>query len=496
MNPTSTRCPFVRALALLAAVLAAPLAAPASAQPVAIVDVALVPLDSARTLPHQTVVVDGDRIVAVGPADAVAVPDGARVVDGRGRFLMPGLADMHLHLAFPGSLSSAEDNRATFALLLAHGVTSVRNLWGTPEVLALRDRVEAGELFGPRVWTSGPFVVARPDTLAGPWSPDEVEASGSPYLLARTEADGRAIARYHVAAGYDMVKVHNYTTAAAWRGLTDEGARLGLPVVGHAGWSVGFPTVLTSGRQNTLEHYDAFAPLAQSVDSPARTAEAWYDRWAGAYAHVSRERLALLAELAAASEMWFVPTALVAEWYSGPQPDMVARLTDPEVLRFTSAAQRDRWREYVQGFATNYAGWGIDMSLERAFALALVQALHRAGAKVMIGSDAPATMVPQGTATHDEMALWAEAGVPPLAVLRAATAEPARYLRQSGLASGASGLAVGAPADLVLLRADPLLDVGNARQIDAVVARGRLFDRAALDALLADAERIYAAPAP
>ena len=452
------------------------------------------PLDSARVVERQTVVVRAGRIERVGSTDEVAVPADAQRVDGRGRFLMPGLADMHTHLAFEGSSGSTDDNGATFALLLAHGVTSVRNMLGAPEVLALRGRVEAGEILGPHIWTAGPLVIARPDSLPGPWSPDEIGASDAAFLLARTEDDGRAVARYHVAAGYDMIKVHNLTTAAAWRGLTDEGARLGIPVVGHPGWSVGLPTVLTSGRMSSVEHYDPFAPLAQSVGSPARTAEAWYERWAGAYEDVSEERLALLAELAAASETWFVPTALVAEWYSGPQPDMVARLTDPEVVRFTSAAERERWRSYAEGFATNYTRWGIDMSRERSFALALVRALHEAGAKVMVGSDAPVTMVPQGLALHDEMGLWAEAGVPPLDVLRAATVEPARYLRGAGLAAGPAGLAVGAPADLVLLRANPLADIAHARQIEGVVVRGRYLDRARLDDLLLDAERAYAQP--
>ena len=464
-------------------------------QPLAIIDVVLVPLDSARAIPHQTVVVRGGRIVALGSSASVTVPEGARVVDGRGRFLMPGLADMHMHLAFEGSPGSAEDNRATLALLLAHGVTTVRNLWGTPETLALRDAVASGDVLGPRIWTSGPFVIGRPDSLAGLWAPDEVGASDPAYLLARTEADGHAVARYHVAAGYDMVKVHHNTPAPVWRGLTDEGRRLGIPIVGHAPPAVGNAAVLVSGRQSSIEHYNPFVYLAQPTDSPARTAEAWYDRIFSPYRSVDSERLALLAELAAASETWFVPTAVVAEWYSGPQPDMAARIDDPEVARYTSAAQRGRWREYAEGFATYLAPWGIDMSLERPFALALVRALHGAGAKTMIGSDAPATMVTQGAGVHDEMALWAEAGVPPLAVLRAATIEPARYLRQAGLADGPSGLAVGAVADLVLLRANPLADVAHARQIEAVVTRGRLLDRARLDVLLDTAERIYAAQA-
>lgn len=479
-----------RLASLLPVVLSALIASGAVGQPVAITDVSLVPLDSAGVVRNQTVVTDGDQILSIGPAGEAVIPDGARLVDGRGRFLMPGLADMHVHLS--GTPASAEDDRATFALLLAHGITTVRNLWGTPAVRALRDSVEARLVVGPRIWTSGPFVIGRPDSLASPWQPQEVAASDPAYLLGRTETDGRAIAQYHVAAGYDMVKVHHNTPLAVWRGLTDEGTRIGIPIVGHAPPSVGAATVLTSARQSSIEHYSPFVYLVQAADAPSRTAEAWYDQIFGPYRHVDHERLALLAELAAASGTWFVPTALVAEWYSGPQPEMVAHLDDPEVLRFTSPAQRGTWRQYAGGFASYLEPWGIDMSLERPFALAFVRAFHAAGARMMIGSDAPATMVPQGLATHAEMALWQEAGISPLDVLRAATLEPARYLRQSGLASGPSGLTVGAPADLLLLRANPLADVANAQEIEAVVTRGRLLDRGALDALLADATARYA----
>ncbi len=457
----------------------------------AYVDVTVVALDSARAVPGQSVVVEGDRIVAVGPTATVQVPAGARVVDGRGRFLMPGLADMHAHLAMPGTEYFPMDNRATFALMLAHGVTQIRNLWGTTGLLALRDSVEAGQVLGPRIWTTGPFVIARPDTLNEPWSPSELGMDDE-YLLAGTEADGRAAARYHVEAGYDFVKVHNLTSAAAYRGLVLEAERLGLPVVGHAPWAVGLASVLTGGRQNSLEHYDTFAGLAQASEAPSRTASEWYDRVFGPYRSIEPERLALLAELAAASRVWFVLTVIVSEWYSGPQPKMIAHLDNPLLARYTSLAQRASWREYAEGWATNYATWGVDMSLERPFALSLVRALHDAGARLLIGSDAPATMVPPGIGVHDEMALWAEAGIPALDVLRAATTRPARYLQEVGLADGPSGLEVGAPADLVLLRCDPLLDVANARDIEAVMTRGRLLDRADLDRMLADVEARYA----
>ncbi|WP_094547211.1 amidohydrolase family protein [Rubricoccus marinus] len=479
---------LARGLAVLVA-----LAAPPLAQTVAVVDVSLVPLDSAHTIPHHTVLIEDGVIVSVGGASEVAVPPEATVVDGAGRFLMPGLSDMHMHFAAPGVQASAESNRATLALLLAHGVTSVRNLWGSEALLALRDSVDAGHLFGPRIWTTGPFVVGRPDTLTAPWSEREL-ASGEPgYIYARTEEDGRAAVRYHAARGYDGLKVHNQTPMAVYRGVIDESERLGVAVVGHAPWAVGLGHVLTHDGQSSVEHYDSFVGLAQASGAPSRTASAWYDRTLGAAQYASDDRLALLAELAEVSGMWFTPTTLVAEWYSGPQPDMIARLGAPEVLRYTSAAQRGLWRAYAEGFAVNYAAWGLDMNDDRIFALRTLRALHGAGARLLVGSDAPATMAPQGLALHDEMALWAEAGLSPLAILQAAALAPHAYFREVGFSEFTGAIAVGQPADLVLLNADPLADIAHAREIESVIARGRLLTRTDLDAMLAIVEATYAA---
>ena len=475
---------------LLLLALAVGLASAARAQPLALVDVSLVPLDSARSIPHQTVLVDGDRIVALGPTRSVDVPDGARVVDGRGRFLMPGLADMHAHLTHPETTYYAEDNRSSAALLLAHGVTTARVMWGTPGVLAFADSLRRGLVPGPRVTVASPLLQGRPDT-AGAWRPGD----GDPAIWrVRTEADGRAAARHARTAGYDYVKVYNEIPPEAYAGVLAEAEALSVPVVGHVPAGVGLATVLADGRQRSAEHLDVFRALAERSDSPARDSTQWYHRYFGSFAYADPERLDVLAALVAAEGTWIVPTVLTTEWYSGPQPDMLARLASPDVVRYTAPAQRASWRRYAEGFATSYARWGVDMTAERAFALLALGALHRRGVNLMLGTDATPAMSPQGIAVHEEMGLWAEAGVPPLDVLRAATLAPARYLREMGLAERPEGIAVGAPADLLLLDADPLMDVAHARRIAAVIARGRLFDRAALDALLADVEGRYARP--
>lgn len=479
---------------LSAALLALSLAAGGAAQEpaVAFVDVALVPLDSAHVVGHQTVVVQAGRVAQIGSAAEVPVPADAQRVDGRGRFLMPGLADMHVHLAHPETDQFFHDgNRQALALFLAHGVTTVRNMWGSPGLLALRDSVRRGDVLGPRLLTASPLVDGRGQY--GGASPFEDETW---RLVAETPEQARAAVRQAHAAGYDFVKAYSQLSPGAYRAVLDEAEAVGVPVVGHVPWSVGLARVLTDPRQASVEHVDPFAALAEASDSPVRDSTQWWWRGFGPPAYADPERLAVAAEVAAASGIWFSPTLLTTEWYSAPQPRTLARLDDPDLVRLTPPAQRAAWRGYAEGFAANYAAWGVDMAAHRAFALALARALHEAGSRVMLGTDDTPALAVHGAAVHDELALWVEAGLTPFEALRLATVNAHAFLREHGLGEGTGTVAEGEPADLVLLGADPLADVAHARRIEGVVVRGRYLDRTRLDGLLAGVERAYAPQTP
>ncbi|WP_420455493.1 amidohydrolase family protein [Rubrivirga sp.] len=454
----------------------------------AFVDVALVPMDSARVVEHQTVVVRAGRIERVGNAAEVAVPADAQRVDGRGRFLMPGLADMHTHLAHPETDQFyADDNRQALALFLAYGVTTVRSMWGSPGLLALRDSLRRGDVLGPQVFTASPFVDGR-----GQYDDASTFKDETWRFVAETPDAARSAVREIHAAGYDFVKVYSSLSLPAYRAVLDEAEAVGIPVVGHVPWSVGLARVLTDPRQASVEHYSPFFGLAEASDSPVRDSTAWWWRGFGPPAYAETERLAVVADIAAASGIWFSPTLLISEWASAPQPRTLARLDAPELVRFTPPAQRAGWRSRAEGFAANYARWGVDMAAQRTFALALARALHASGANLMLGTDDTPALVPHGIAVHDELALWAKAGLTPFETLRLATVAPHDFLREWGLGEGTGTLREGEPADLVLLRADPLVDVANARRIEGVAVRGRYLDRALLDDLLAGVERAYA----
>src|SRR5262245_37317727 len=223
-------------LALLLAAVGAPAqeAALPPAPPLAIVGATVVPMDRAGSLPDQTVLVADGRITALGPAGELAVPAGSTVIDGHGRWLMPGLVDMHVHSWFESELT----------LDLANGVTTIRNMFGSPVQVAWRDEVAAGTRLGPSIVTAGPIVDGSPPVWPG-------------SLVVITPEDARNAVQAHVDGHYDFVKVYDRLTPEAYDAVVAAAKAANLPVFGHVPERVGLYAVLASG-QRTLEHMFGF----------------------------------------------------------------------------------------------------------------------------------------------------------------------------------------------------------------------------------------------
>ncbi|MEO8452592.1 MAG: amidohydrolase family protein, partial [Gemmatimonadota bacterium] len=204
---------------------------PDSTAVVAFVDVNVVPMDQERLLERQTVVVRSGRIVSIGPVATTAIPLGAIRVDGRGKYLLPGLADMHTHLR-----ESEAENSAQLRVFLANGVTTILSLRGIPQHIELRRRVAGGEVLGPTIYTSGPFV-NEPDVK----TPDDVE---------------QAVVEQK-RAGYDFIKIHGSLSRAAYQRLFEVARREGIRVVGHAPRNLSF-MVVPAEHQDAVVHAEEF----------------------------------------------------------------------------------------------------------------------------------------------------------------------------------------------------------------------------------------------
>ncbi len=434
----------------------------ALAQPqrmLAITGVAVVDVTTGETRPDRTVIVTGDRIAHIGSAARTPAPSGAVLLDGSRKFLIPGLWDMHSHVVGFGPTS--------LELYLTQGVTSIRDMGADrfADAKAWRDEIAAGKRLGPRMRIASP-VVENPGWLAA--AKRMGEQAGTPWTLSERfgpRSAGEAVAWVDsvAALGADHIKVRNWPSPEIGRALVDRARARGLPVAGHG--NEPFPRAGLA----TLEHY-IWPPL--TIPAAAREA--------------------LWRELAATG-IALVPTLVTWPTRLDSPDVLLARIEGGGVagMRYVPAKTRARWRDqFLQLKQERPMDWiGIHRDEMRN-----VAEMQKSGMTLLAGTDIGAPLLVPGFSLHDELALLVGmARMTPLQALRAATISPARVV---GAADSLGSIDAGKLADLVLLDANPLLDIRHTTRIAAVVANGRLFSRADLDRLLAGALVSTRMPAP
>jgi imidazolonepropionase-like amidohydrolase len=440
----------------------------------AITDVNVVPMTADTVLRGVTVLVRDGRIAAVGPR--VAVPAGGRRVDGRGRWLVPGLADMHTHLyaddgVVPDSVAPDE-----LGVMVANGVTAARLMIGTPRHLALRRDVAAGRVLGPQLWAAGPQLTGRRTENAH---------------VVTTPEEARAAVRAVADAGYDFVKLTLDISRPVYDAVVDEAARRAIRVVGHVDTAVGVPRALAAGQQ--IEHLDAYfeAALADSVTDRSSVTQGGVFRlqyWPS-LDKVDDRKLAALAGATARAPgwgKWFSPTQNVFTdaFAAGPSEEEIRARPEWGLL---PPAWRDRYlAARTRYWAPAAARWRTESRRRRYVDVRnrLIKGIVDSGGRLLAGSDTPEWFHLYGFALHRELASYVAAGLTPYQALVAATRNPAEFL---GAAAEWGTIEPGKRADLVLLGASPLADIRNTARIEGVAVGGRWLDRAALDALLARA---------
>lgn len=404
----------------------------------AFVGVTVVPMDAYGVLENQTVVVVGKRIARAGPAAEVKVPEDAVRIDGAGLFLMPGLAEMHAHI--PGSSAPPGEIENTLFLYAANGITTIRGMLGEPAHLELRERAERGEILSPRIYTSGP-------SLNG----NSVRSPEHARELVRAQAD----------AGYDFLKLHPGLSRAAFDAIDETADETGISYAGHVSRAVGLERTLEAG-QATIDHLDGY------VEALAGPPHAQTSQFFGLNLvdRADVDELPRLARRTAAAGVWNVPTmALFPDFLA--DPDESARRPQ---MRYVSAGQAESWANSVRQFQSspNFSAESGRRFLE--LRRGILKALHDAGAGILLGSDAPQVFNVPGFAIHEELAEYVRAGLTPFEALRTGTVAVARFY---GAEDERGAVAEGMVADLVLVRGNPLEDVGNLRDPAGVMLRGR-----------------------
>ncbi|HKV99046.1 MAG TPA: amidohydrolase family protein [Vicinamibacterales bacterium] len=435
-------------IALLAA-FAQPGAAQATATYVAFVGATVVPMDSPRVLRGQIVLVHGDRIVSVGPARTTPLPPAARRIDARGLFLFPGLADMHIHLL---------EGSAYFPLLLANGVTTVRHMATPPDMRTLRAQSDSGTIIGPTIFTAGPLLDGSPPV----WPGSDVVVTADQARQAVVRQKG---------AGYDFLKVYDNLSPAAYDAIMETADSLRIRVAGHVSPRVGLEHVL-SAHQWSIEHLTGYFEWLQTPASPfahvdtserfARPAHLLPERqllvdW------VDTSRIREIARRTAEAGTWNVPT-LVA-WRNAVSGRDLARAWTRPGMQFATPMLHRWWSSDTEYTAAQMAARRRGDTV-RAI---IVKALHDAGARIVVGTDAPHPFVMPGYAVHDELRNFVRAGLSPYEALTAATADAAEFM---GVPGEFGVIRPGARADLVLTRGNPLDNIANASRIVGVMVRG------------------------
>jgi imidazolonepropionase-like amidohydrolase len=430
---------------------ASPLPVDAPAPALAIVDVTVIPMTHERTLAHHTVILRGGRIEALGPASTLPSPPDARVVDGRGRYLLPALMDMHTHLTDSVELGA----------YAAHGVGLVRNMWGNPTHLEWRAAQRQGRLFAPELVTSGPMIDGAPPAWPG-------------AAVVTTPQQARREVQLQQEAGYDLIKAYDHLSPEVWHALVDEAQRLGMKVAGHPPIAVGV-TQAVQGGQVSVEHLYGIEALAKWPEAPPARVDTRLER-RQAWRAVDPARLDNVAQALAAAKAWVCPT-LVTFHHFVPRPEADRRYRGPN-SRLDAPSWWRKWDPNVVFERPVTAELARHEHLANQARQKTVAALHRAGVRLLLGTDAGNPYVRHGAAVAEELELLVQAGLTPLEALRTATSGPAEYLGRLG---ERGAIAPGLVADLILVGQDPLAEVGTLRRPEAVILGGRYYDRAELD---------------
>jgi imidazolonepropionase-like amidohydrolase len=407
----------------------------------ALVNANVLPMDRDTVLAGQTVLIRDGIIQRVGPSSRVSIPAGTTRIEAGGRYLMPGLADMHVHMAGPHALQEE-----LLKMYVVAGVTTILNMRGTPDHLALRADIRAGRVFGPNMYTVGRYVNA-------------------PFFVTPDSVEQEVVAQKR--AGYDFIKMHGELTREAYARLNAVGRREGIRIIGHAPRTLGIDAVFAE-RQYALAHAEEFL-----YDTTGSSRDASLPKFA--------PRIPELARKTVAADVWLMPNLTAYHIIGLMARDLPAILARPD-MKYLPAVVRVGWEPGTNPYTQRFGPERAPGILARhALLQKLTKAFDSAGVKLLVGTDGLNVGVVPGFSAHDELQELVDAGLSPYHALRAATANAGVFL---GSSPCIGQVRAGCVADLLLLDANPLSSIGNTRRIAGVMVRGRWLSRQELDRLL------------
>ena len=437
-------------------------------QTTAFVGVNVIPMDRERVLTNQTVIVRDGVIAEIGDAKKIKIPKDATRVDGTGKYLIPGLVDMHTHLLsdedeFPDSIADDE-----LRVMVANGVTTVRFMIGTPELLALRARSAKGEIEAPTIYVASPHLTGR--------------EQGNDFLV-NTPEEGREAVRRSKAAGYDFIKVTTFIKPEVYEAAVDEAAKIGIRVVGHADSRfVGVERAWKAKQQ--IEHLDGYMEMLLRDDSPIKgsVSDVYIynpDNWKS-LDYIDENKIADVARKTVASNPFVDPTQHFMKNSFGLARSEESTRAQPDFKFYPAKTQRQWLDFYKRNRFLN------TVSLEQrarwiALRDKLIKSIYDAGGKILAGSDTPEFLFLYGFSEHRELKALADAGLPNYAVLAAGTRNAHEFF---GTIGQSGTVEKGKRADLVLLNANPLENISATENRAGVMLKGKWHSQSELNSWL------------
>lgn len=393
----------------------------------AFVNVNVVPMDRERVIERQTVIVRDGRIAEIGPADKIRIPNGAAQIDGTGKYLMPGLAEMHGHIPPPNA--PKEYTEAVLFLYVANGITTVRGMLGAPNQLELRDRTNRGEIVSPTLYLAGPS-----------FNGNSVNSPEQAVSMVRQQKQ----------EGWDLLKVHPGLTRDEYDAMAKTAKEVGIRFAGHVPAEVGIIHALEMG-QETIDHVDGYIEYLNGDAAP-----------------VDETKLADVVRRTKSANAWIVPTMALWETLIG-LTDLETLTAMPE-LRYAPPQQVEQWKTAHRNrlnspnFDRKKAEWIAKNRMR------ILKALDDGGVRILLGTDAPQQFSVPGFSIHREMAHMVKCGFTPYRIIQSGTKNVGDYFKSK---DNFGTIEAGKRADLILVEGNPVKDVANIAKRAGVMLRGQ-----------------------
>lgn len=415
-------------------------------QEIVLKSVNVIPMDNERIFENQVVVVSSGKIVAIGDAGKTKYSKNAYLVDGKGKYLIPGLAEMHAHVP---PVDDLEPMKEVLLLFAVNGVTTIRGMLGHPKHLELRSKIQSGEIFGPRFITSGPSFNGQ---------------------SVKTAEEAAQMVRQQKKAGYDFLKLHPGLTKETFSAIAKTAKEVNIPFAGHVSFEVGVWRAIEAGYA-TIDHLDGFVEsLVPETENTTEQQNGLFAMFIADKADTSK--ISRLTTALRNNKIWVVPTQALAERWFAPDKSPEALRSEPE-MKYMPVNTLNNWVNTKKNLMNNPQYNPAAMNRFIALRRKLINACNKNGVGLLLGSDAPQVFDVPGFSLHHELQYMVNAGLTPYEALRTGTVNVAAFLNRQDMGV----IKKGAISDLVLLNGNPLKDIQQVKNIEGVMLGTKWLDR-------------------